>query len=116
MSELIFYGLKTCDTCRKALKELEAASRTLRVVDVRDDGIPGDVLAALVAAVGPEALVNRRSTTWRGLDDAERARAGTADGATALLAEHPTLMKRPVIRDGETIHVGWGPDVRAALL
>ena len=116
MSELIFYGLKTCDTCGTALKDLEAAGRVPRIIDVRDDGIPGDVLATLLAAVGQDALVNRRSTTWRGLDEAERALAATPEGAAVLLAAHPTLMKRPVIRAGETVHVGWGAEVRSALL
>ena len=102
---LTLWGLKTCDTCRKALKALpEAAFR-----DVRAEPLTGAEIAVLLAEFG-EALVNRASTTWRGLSEAERALP-----PAELLARYPALMKRPVIRAGETWHLGWGPAVRAAL-
>lgn len=113
MSAITLYGLKTCDTCRTALKAL--AGRDVAVVDVRAPGISRDLLAAWIARLGPQTLVNRQSTTWRGLDEAARARAGTPDGALALLADHPALMKRPVIVEGDAVHVGWSPAVRAAI-
>ncbi len=62
------YGLKTCDTCRKAQKSLPQAE----FVDVRADGVPAEVLAAAHARFGA-TLVNTRSTTWRGLDETARA-------------------------------------------
>ncbi|WP_299687487.1 ArsC/Spx/MgsR family protein [uncultured Tateyamaria sp.] len=99
------YGLKTCDTCRKAIKALPEA----RFVDVRAEGVPDDVMAAARARFG-DALVNTRSTTWRGLSETERA--GTPE---ALLAAHPTLMKRPLIVAGTEMHLGWTKDVQAAL-
>jgi len=61
------YGLKNCDTCRKALKALPGAE----LVDVRADGVPEAVLQRALDRFG-EALVNTRSTTWRGLDEATR--------------------------------------------
>ena len=107
------YGLKTCDTCRKALKALEAAGYEVALVDVRADGVPAGTLAGWLATHG-DALINTRSTTWRGLDEATRARAGT--DPEGLLSEHPTLIKRPVIEaDGQT-HVGWAKGVQEALL
>ncbi|MEM8791869.1 MAG: Spx/MgsR family RNA polymerase-binding regulatory protein [Pseudomonadota bacterium] len=111
-----FYGLKTCDTCKKALKALEGAGKAPEVVDVRADGVARDALAGWLAALGPEVLVNTRSTTWRGLDDAERSKASTAEGALDLLLAHPTLMKRPVIVDGDQVHVGWTKAVQDAVL
>lgn len=104
------YGLKTCDTCRKALKALEQAGKPAEFVDVRADGLSDDERDAFLSAFGDQ-LVNTRSTTWRGLDAAERARP-----AAELLAAHPTLMKRPVIRAGDTLYLGWGKDTQAALL
>ncbi|MCA0927503.1 ArsC/Spx/MgsR family protein [Ruegeria profundi] len=99
------FGLKTCDTCRKALKTLPEA----KFFDVRSDGVPEDVLQQALDRFG-EALLNTRSTTWRGLDDAQRARP-----PLELLADHPTLMKRPLIeRDGE-LFLGWSPQTRAGL-
>lgn len=99
------YGLKTCDTCRKARAALPEAE----FVDVRADGVPSEVLAAALAQFGA-ALVNTRSTTWRGLPEAERARA-----PLDLLQDHPTLMKRPLIVTGDVMHLGWSADTRAAL-
>ncbi|SNR56351.1 ArsC/Spx/MgsR family protein [Puniceibacterium sediminis] len=102
---MILYGLKTCDTCRKAQKVLDGAE----YVDVRTDGVPQDVLERALRVFG-DAVVNTRSTTWRGLDEQERARP-----ALELLREHPTLMKRPLITEGDEMWLGWGKDVQAAL-
>lgn len=105
-----FYGLSTCDTCRKALSALRAAGHDPQVIDVRADGLAAAEIAAMLAALGDRA-VNRTSTTWRNLPEAERARP-PAD----LLAAHPTLMKRPVIeRDGQWT-AGWDKATQAALL
>ncbi|MEI4231905.1 arsenate reductase family protein [Roseovarius sp. D22-M7] len=100
------YGLKTCDTCRKALKSLGGAA----FHDLRTQPLPDDVAQAAFARFGEE-LVNRRSTTWRQLPEAERAR-----DPRALLADHPALMKRPLIDDGGTLYLGWGKETQAALL
>ncbi|ARO13930.1 arsenate reductase [Ketogulonicigenium robustum] len=105
-----FIGLSTCDTARKARVALEGAGITLEVTDVRKDGLRDDDIAAIVAAHGDKAI-NRASTTWRGLSEAERARP-----AAELLRDHPTLMKRPAIfKDGQW-YLGWKPDVQAAVL
>ena len=103
---MILYGLKTCDTCRKAMKSLD----NVEFRDVRADGVPGDVLNAAFTRFGRD-LINTRSATWRGLDEAARARP-----PLALLAEHPALMKRPLIVAGEEMYLGWGADVREKLL
>ncbi len=100
------YGLKTCDTCRKALKALENAE----LVDVRADGVPEAVLTAAFAQFEGK-LLNTRSTTWRQLDEAERARA-----PLELIKEHPTLMKRPLIEVDGTLYLGWDKSVQAALV
>lgn len=112
---LTVYALKTCDTCRKAVKALEAAGHAPRVIDIRAEGVPEEKLAAWIARFGIPVVLNTRSTTWRGLSEEERAGAGTEAGAVALIRAHPTLMKRPVIEQGDTVHVGWGKPVQAAL-
>lgn len=100
------YGLKTCDTCRKAAKALQA-----EVTDIRSKPLTDTQLAAFFAEFG-EALINRRSTTWRGLSETERAAP-----PENLLRQHPTLMKRPVIEDDAgALYLGWGDDVKARLL
>ena len=118
--KLTVYHLKTCDTCRKAIKTLQAAGHELTLIDVRVDGVPAAELARLEKAVGWEKLLNTRSTTWRGLDEADKADMN-ADKALALLSEHPRLIKRPVIaRDvaqgGALITVGWTKEVQAKLI
>lgn len=109
MPTVTIYALKSCDSCKKAIKAMTAAGRELQIIDVRADGVPADVLAGFLATHGAEVMVNRKSTTWRNLDEAARA-----EDPAALLQTHPTLMKRPVIIDGGTSHVGWGKDVQAA--
>jgi len=102
---MVLYGLKNCDTCRKALKRLGEVD----FVDVRADGVPSDVLANALDVFGA-ALVNTRSTTWRGLDDNERATP-----PLDLLVSHPALMKRPLIEKDGKLYLGWGKDVQEAL-
>jgi len=103
---MIIYGLKTCDTCRKALRVLENAE----FHDVRAVPLPKDVAQAAHDRFGA-ALVNRRSTTWRGLSAQDRARA-----ALDLLAAYPTLMKRPLIDHDGTLYLGWDKATQGALL
>lgn len=104
---LTLYGLKTCDTCKKALKSLKAAGHDVTYIDVRADGVAVDDLARFQDVFG-QALTNTRSTTWRSLSETERAAP-----ALQLLAEHPTLMKRPVIDAEGVLSLGWGKDVQA---
>jgi len=108
-SGMRFYGLKSCDTCRKALAALRSAGHNPLLVDVRADGIPADTLARFLSAFGAD-LINRRSTTWRTLDDAARSR-DPAD----LLTAHPAVLKRPVIEHDGQLYLGWAKDVQAAL-
>lgn len=114
MTALTLYGLKSCDTCKKALKALAAAGREVTFVDVRDEADLPARVPVWLTAVGPKVLVNRASTTWRGLDDAQKASAD-ADPAPALIA-NPTLIKRPVIETADgTVLVGWRGEVEAQL-
>lgn len=99
------YGLKTCDTCRKAMRALPDAT----FIDVRADGVPDVIMETALATFGA-AMVNTRSTTWRGLDETARALP-----AAQQLAAHPTLMKRPLIVDGASMHLGWSKDTQSAL-
>ena len=105
-----FFGLKSCDTCRKALKSIRDKGLDVTVIDVRADGIALADQNAIIAAFG-DATLNRASTTWRGLSDSEKSM-----DAASLLAAHPTLMKRPVIdRNGEW-SIGWKPEVQNQVL
>ncbi|SEO54698.1 arsenate reductase [Aquisalimonas asiatica] len=107
------YGIKSCDTCRKALKWLEHAGVEATFHDFRRDGVPA-ALDNWLTQLGAAELVNRRSTTWRQLDEQQRQRADT--DAAALLREQPTLIRRPVLETGDRVVVGFREaDYRAAL-
>ncbi len=107
---MILYGIPTCDTCKKALKALEAAGRDVTFRDIRAEPLSEAEWSELIAEFGTN-LVNTKSTTWRGLSDWMKH-----SEADAQLAAHPTLMKRPVIRDEDRLYLGWDEDVQAALL
>jgi len=111
---ITLYGLKNCDTCRKATKWLTAKGIEHRLHDVRDDGVSADQIAAWTSVLGWEAVLNRRSTTWRQIPEAKRAHLNEAR-AVALMAENPTLIKRPVIDIGMNILVGFTKATEAEL-
>jgi Spx/MgsR family transcriptional regulator len=98
---LTVYGLRNCDTCRKTLKWLNLRKVPVSFHDLRDDGLSASLLAGWLASSFAPYLVNRRSTTWRNLDDDEKQAA--MDDPGPVLLKHPTLIKRPVITDGEHI-------------
>ncbi|NNC36941.1 MAG: Spx/MgsR family RNA polymerase-binding regulatory protein [Acidimicrobiales bacterium] len=110
-----FYTLKTCDTCRKAQKELTAAGKEFTSFDVRADCISAEKLKAWINKVEWQKLLNTRSTTWRGLDDADKSDM-SEEKAVALMAAHPTLIKRPIIEKDDAVYVGWTPATKAAVL
>ena len=103
-------GLKNCDGTRRALRALADAGIEYSFRDIRENPLSHEEVSALLRDLG-EAAINRRSTTWRGLD--EPARAGDA---LDLILTHPTLMKRPVISSGGRYGPGWGDGLRAVLL
>ncbi|WP_208454565.1 arsenate reductase family protein [Jannaschia marina] len=107
---IVLHGLKACDTCRKALKDLGAAGRDARLRDLRAEPVTAAEVEAWHDAFGKD-LLNIRSTTWRGLTEAERA-----GDPVALMVAHPALVKRPVAEAADgTLHLGWRDDTRAAL-
>jgi len=110
-----FYGLKTCDTCRKAQKELRVAGREFTVVDVRADGVSTDKLQGWAQQVDWKKLLNTRSTTWRNLDARDKDDIDEAKAIT-LMTKNPTLIKRPVIEVSGKVYVGWTPEVKTRLL
>lgn len=102
---MILYGLKNCDTCRKALKNLPDC----QLSDVRAEGVPETVLTDAFAQFG-DRLLNTRSTTWRGLSAEDRDRP-----PLELIREHPALMKRPLIKKEDVLYLGWDKSTQAAL-
>lgn len=113
---ITLYGIKSCDTCRKARKALDAQHTPYRYHDLREDGLSGAQLDKFIDLAGISALLNTRSTTWRALEATDQQAAKTDDAfARELILAQPTLLKRPVLNAGETLLVGFKADEYAAL-
>ena len=108
--DIILYGIPNCDTVRKARAWLDQHGIAYRFHDFKKAGITPALLASWVDATSWEALVNRRGTTWRGLSEAQRDAVVDADSAIALMAESPSVIKRPVLFASGLVHVGFSED------
>ena len=102
------YGIPNCDTVKKARVWLTERGVGHRFHDFKKQGVPEPELDRWLAAAGWETLVNRKGTTWRGLDEATRAAVADNASAKALLLQHASVIKRPVVEwaDG-AITVGF---------
>ncbi len=112
---LKMYGLKNCDTCRKARKWLDAEGISHTFIDVRSGDFTAPDVARWAKRVSVDVLLNKRGTTWRGLSAEDQASTVTPSGAVALMGAHPALIKRPVFEMADVIHVGFSDEVKTAL-
>lgn len=111
---ITLYGISNCDTVRKARGVLDARGVRYDFHDYRKAGVDLDRLKRWVDRVGWERLLNRQGTTFRKLAAVETADLD-ADRATALMAAHPAMIRRPVIDLGDELVIGFDP-VRYATL
>ena len=91
------YGIPNCDTVKKARVWLTDHGVDYQFHDFKKQGVPPEPLAAWIAAVGWEKLLNRKGTTWRKLDAATQAAVVDAASAAALMLSQPSSIKRPVV-------------------
>ncbi len=109
------YGIKACDTMKKARTWLETHGVAHTFHDYKTQGIDRDRLSAWADAVGWEVLLNRSGTTFRKLPDADRADLDR-EKAIGLMLAQPSMIKRPVLDVGGSFIVGFKPEVYAAAL
>ena len=107
---MILYGISTCDTCKKALKALEATGKSVTFRDIRAQPLSEAEIDKIVMEFGDRA-VNKQSTTYRGFNDFLKA-----SDPEAQIAAQPAVMKRPVIDADGKFYLGWDDAVQAALL
>lgn len=107
---MILYGIPTCDTCKKALKALEAAGHAVTFRDIRKEPLTEAEIARFVGEFG-DRLINKSSTTYRSFSDFLRE-----SEADAQIAAQPTVMKRPLIEAEGKLFLGWDAATQAALL
>ncbi len=103
---LTVYGIKSCDTCRRARKYLTEQDIEHRFHDVRDDGLDIQMLERWSARIDWQKLLNRQSLTWRKIPEVDRNDMNK-DRAFALMIDRPTLLKRPVLEADKFIAVGF---------
>lgn len=109
------YGIPNCDTVKKARAWLDARGVAYAFHDYKREGVP-PAMVDWIAQVGRDALVNRRGTTWRKLPEAERASADDDAGALQVMRGNPSVIRRPVVTDGQRVlAVGFGADDWARL-
>lgn len=109
---ITIYGIKNCDTMKKARAWLDAKGVAYAFHDYKTEGIDKGALERWAKDVGWETLLNRAGTTFRKLPDAQRENV-TEKKAIALMLEQPSMIKRPVIDVGGKLVVGFKPDVYA---
>lgn len=103
---LTLYGIKSCDTCRKARKYFAENDIEYRFHDVRDDGLDIQMLERWSDRIDWTKLLNKQSLTWRKIPEVDRSSI-TKDRAFALMINNPTLVKRPVLESNTFIAVGF---------
>ena len=103
---LTVYGIKSCDTCRRARKYLAENDIEFRFHDVRDDGLDIQMLERWSDRIEWQKLLNKQSLTWRKIPEVDR-NGMTKDRAFALMLDQPTLVKRPVLESPQFMAVGF---------
>jgi arsenate reductase-like glutaredoxin family protein len=106
---MILYGISTCDTCKRALKTLQSVGKEVTFRDIRATPLTAAEVEAIVHEFGSRA-VNQQSTTYRAFTDFLKA----SDPEAQIMAQ-PTVMKRPVIQNGDRWYLGWDSATEAAL-
>ncbi|WND02001.1 Spx/MgsR family RNA polymerase-binding regulatory protein [Temperatibacter marinus] len=106
---ITIFGIKNCDTIKKALKWLDSMDAEYKYHDFRKDGVDDELAKTLAEAVDTNLLINKRGTTWRKLDEAtkEKVESGCHDTVIGLIKNEPAVVKRPVWAKGNTIFVGF---------
>lgn len=103
---LTLYGIKNCDTVKKARRWLEDRDVEYQFHDFRQDGLNKEQLCGWIDQLGWEVIVNKRSTTWRNLSGKDKELT-TNSQAIKLLLANPTLIKRPVVQNNKLLLVGF---------
>lgn len=102
----IMYGIKNCDTIKKARKWLDDAGIEYQFHDVRKDGLTPEKLDTWIEITGWETLLNKRGTTWRQLPETTKNTIG-AVSAKAVMLNNPAIIKRPVLESNDSVTVGF---------
>jgi arsenate reductase (glutaredoxin) len=103
---IILYGIPNCDSVKKTRAFLSERGLAYTFHDYKKQGVAEAELRTWVDAKGWETVLNRKGTTWRGLDEKTKANVNDAGSAIAIMLAKPSTIKRPVVVSGETIIIG----------
>ena len=103
------YGIRNCDTVKKARKWLDDNGIAYEFHDFKKDGLTSEKLSQWEQAIGWETLINKRGTTWRKLPDELRDTI-SAQSAHQIMLENTSIIKRPVVERGDEVTVGFNAD------
>ena len=109
-TSLYLYGIKNCDTIKKAKKWLEEQQVAYQFHDYRADGLDAELLRTFIDQLGWESLLNTCGTTWRKLDESVRQSINNADSAAELMLAQPAIIKRPLLAHNHRMLLGFNPD------
>ena len=108
---ITIFGIANCDTVKKSRTWFDEHGMAYTFHDFKKLGVPGPAVDDWIKALGWEALVNKKGTTWRKLSAAEQAAVVDAASAKALMLAQPSVIKRPVVVAGTHTSVGYSPQV-----
>ncbi|MFV2059544.1 MAG: ArsC family reductase [Gammaproteobacteria bacterium] len=103
---ITLYGIKNCDTVKKARHWLDDNNQKYQFHDLRVDGLDSKTLSSWLSQVDNMTLLNKRSTTWRQLSDSQKANLSESN-IKKLLLSNVTLIKRPVLEFNKKVYLGF---------
>ncbi len=109
------YGIPNCDTMKKAMKWLDKHKVTYEFHDYKKWGVPENELKQWVKNASWEVVLNKRSTTWKGLSDTMKKNLNEYSSIRIML-DNPSSIKRPVLVNNKTLIIGFKEDEYKTLL
>lgn len=106
----IIYGIKNCNTMKKAFTWLDDHQISYQFHNYKTDGLSAELLSRLLELVDWQSLLNTRGTTWRKLDEAIRLQIDNQDSAMKIMLANPSILKRPLLVDGKRALLGFSDE------
>ena len=106
----IIYGIKNCNTMKKAFTWLDEHQVNYQFHNYKTDGLSAELLNDLLKLVDWQSLLNTRGTTWRKLDEALRNQIDNQDAAIKVMLANPSILKRPLLIDGKQALLGFSEE------
>ncbi|OTP89468.1 ArsC family reductase [Gilliamella apicola] len=106
----IIYGIKNCNTMKKAFTWLNDHHIQYQFHNYKTDGLTADLLDTFLQLVDWQSLLNTRGTTWRKLDEQVREQINNAQAAKKIMLDNPSILKRPLLIDGKRVLLGFSDE------